>query len=52
MYPFCPVHGQVLELLAKGGVRFIAMRCAGYDRVDLQAAQRLGIRVVRVPTYS
>lgn len=46
----CPP--QVLEVLHAGGVRFVAMRCAGYDRVDVEAAKRLGIRVVRVPTYS
>jgi D-lactate dehydrogenase len=33
-------------------VRLIAMRCAGFDRVDLAACARHGIRVVRVPTYS
>lgn len=43
---------QVLKALASKGVRFIAMRCAGYDRVDLRAAAELGIRVARVPTYS
>ena len=43
---------EVIETLAEGGVRFIAMRCAGYDRVDLEAAARYGIRVVRVPSYS
>ena len=32
--------------------RFVAMRCAGFDRVDLPACQWLGIRVARVPTYS
>lgn len=42
----------VLERLAEGGVKTIAMRCAGFDRVDLEAAQRLGLTVVRVPTYS
>lgn len=25
-------HSQVLKVLAEGGVRFVAMRCAGYDR--------------------
>lgn len=43
---------QILEALAGYGVKTIAMRCAGYDRVDLVAAKRLGMRVVRVPTYS
>jgi len=41
-----------IEILASGGVKCIAMRCAGFDRVDLAAAQKLGIRVVRVPAYS
>jgi lactate dehydrogenase-like 2-hydroxyacid dehydrogenase len=30
----------------------IAMRCAGFDRVDLKAAEEHGIKVARVPTYS
>lgn len=42
----------VLERLAAGGVKFIAMRCAGYDRVDLQAAKERGFKIARVPTYS
>lgn len=43
---------EVLEALAAQGVRCVALRCAGFDRVDLTAAQRLGVTVVRVPTYS
>lgn len=43
---------EVVRALAEVGVRFIAMRCAGYDRVDLRAAARAGLRVVRVPSYS
>ncbi|USD34303.1 MULTISPECIES: 2-hydroxyacid dehydrogenase [Vibrio] len=42
----------VLEALAEQGVKLIAMRCAGFDRVDLNTAKRLGIQVVRVPAYS
>lgn len=38
--------------MAEGGVRLIALRCAGYDRVDVAAAAAAGMRVVRVPTYS
>ena len=41
-----------MDILADGGVRVIAMRCAGYDRVDLNAAASHRIKVVRVPTYS
>lgn len=43
---------DVLEALKEAGVTCVAMRCAGYDRVDIQAAEELGIRVVRVPAYS
>lgn len=42
----------VLEELAANNVRLIAMRCAGFDKVDLDAAKSLGIQVVRVPAYS
>jgi D-lactate dehydrogenase len=44
--------GPVLEQLAALGVRFVAVRAAGYDQVDLAAAARLGIRVANVPEYS
>jgi D-lactate dehydrogenase len=43
---------QVLEDLSKLGVRVLALRCAGYNQVDLQAAKKWGLRVVRVPAYS
>ena len=42
----------VLTDLAANGTQVLAMRCAGYNNVDLQAAKELGIRVVRVPAYS
>ncbi|ERO64499.1 2-hydroxyacid dehydrogenase [Pseudomonas piscis] len=42
----------VLERLAAGGTRLIALRSAGYNHVDLAAAKRLGLDVVRVPAYS
>ncbi|MGK6319556.1 2-hydroxyacid dehydrogenase [Sphingomonas sp. DT-204] len=43
---------EVLERLAAEGVRLVALRCAGFNNVDLAAAERLGIAVVRVPAYS
>ena len=46
------VDAQVIETLARLGVRFIALRCAGYNNVDLEAAKRCSIQVVRVPAYS
>ncbi|MGE8359468.1 2-hydroxyacid dehydrogenase [Pseudomonas sp.] len=42
----------VLEALAQGGTRLIALRSAGYNHVDLAAAERLGLCVVHVPAYS
>ncbi|KAF3883700.1 MULTISPECIES: 2-hydroxyacid dehydrogenase [Nostocales] len=41
-----------LELLASQGTRLIALRCAGFNNVDLKAAAELGMTVVRVPAYS
>jgi D-lactate dehydrogenase len=46
------LDAETLEKLAKGGTRFIAMRCAGFNNVDLPAAAALGIQVARVPAYS
>ena len=46
------LDAAVLEALAADGVRLIALRCAGFNNVDLAAAQRLGIAVARVPAYS
>ncbi|MEZ8801134.1 2-hydroxyacid dehydrogenase [Vibrio splendidus] len=43
---------DVLEILAKGGTKLIALRCAGFDKVDLDAAKEFGLQVVRVPAYS
>lgn len=43
---------DVIELLAQGGVKLIALRSAGFNHVDLAAAERLGLTVVRVPAYS
>jgi D-lactate dehydrogenase len=41
-----------LDGLAGMGVRFITLRCAGFNNVDLDHAGRLGLRVARVPAYS
>ncbi|AXA23918.1 MULTISPECIES: 2-hydroxyacid dehydrogenase [Pseudomonas] len=43
---------EVLQRLASGGTRLIALRSAGYNHVDLAAAAHLGLTVVRVPAYS
>jgi D-lactate dehydrogenase len=41
-----------LEKLQQGGTRLVALRSAGYNHVDLEAAADLGLTVVRVPAYS
>ncbi|TMU70614.1 2-hydroxyacid dehydrogenase [Pseudomonas fluorescens] len=46
------LSAPVLERLVAGGTRLIALRSAGYNHVDLPAAKRLGLAVVRVPAYS
>lgn len=43
---------ESLEGLAAAGVRLLALRSAGFNHVDLAAAERLGITVLRVPAYS
>ncbi len=46
------LDSRVLKLLLKGKTRSIALRCAGYNNVDLKTAKALGFQVVRVPAYS
>ncbi|MDE3236675.1 MAG: 2-hydroxyacid dehydrogenase [Bacteroidota bacterium] len=46
------VNAEVIQLLAGKGVKIIALRCAGFNNVDLQAAKQYGIHVCRVPAYS
>ena len=46
------LDATVLTQLAEGGVSLVALRCAGFNNVDLEAAGRLGMRVGHVPTYS
>jgi D-lactate dehydrogenase len=43
---------EVLQTLSLMGVQMIAMRCAGFDRVDTKAARAYGMTVARVPAYS
>ncbi len=43
---------EVLAQLHAAGVRMIALRCAGFNNVDLAAAAEFGIAVTRVPAYS
>ncbi len=43
---------QIIKSLSEYGVKLLALRCAGYNNVDLKAAHDYGITVVRVPAYS
>lgn len=43
---------KTIAVLKEIGVEMIALRCAGYNNVDLAAAETQGITVVRVPEYS
>lgn len=43
---------ECLRILSLLGVKMIAMRCAGFDRVDIHAAKAYGFTVARVPAYS
>jgi D-lactate dehydrogenase len=46
------VDRPCLEALVKLGIKHVALRCAGFNSVDLGAAKELGIAVTRVPAYS
>lgn len=46
------VNDHVITTLASGGTRLIATRSAGFNHIDLDAARRHNIAVVRVPAYS
>jgi D-lactate dehydrogenase len=46
------LDAPALDRLHSHGVRFIVLRCAGFNQVDLRHAATLGIRVARVPAYS
>lgn len=43
---------EVIDVLAQKKVTIIALRCAGFNNVNLEAAKKHGIRVCRVPAYS
>lgn len=46
------VGKETVEVLSRMGVKLILMRCAGFNNVDLEAAEAYGISVLRVPGYS
>lgn len=46
------LNADVITQLARYGVKLIALRTAGFNHVDLAAAKKMGLTVVRVPAYS
>ena len=42
----------IIQQLSQQGIKLIALRCAGYNNVDLDAAEEFDVSVVRVPAYS
>lgn len=46
------LNKEVVEALSKLGVKLIALRCAGFNNVDLETAKQKNIAIVRVPAYS
>ena len=46
------VDAQVLRMLADSGTKHVALRCAGFNNIDLEVAKQCGIEVSRVPAYS
>jgi len=46
------INAAVIARLASLGIELVALRCAGYNNVDLAAAKKHRITVVRVPEYS
>lgn len=43
---------EVLRILKKGGIRYLVLRSAGFNHIDLEEAGKLGISIARVPAYS
>ena len=46
------LNAEALAVLAQQGTRLVALRSAGFNHVDIAAAEKLGLTVVRVPAYS
>lgn len=48
----CRLNAQVLARLAQMGIKLVVLRAAGFNGIDIAAAEKLGICVARVPAYS
>lgn len=47
-----PIDEAIIKKLERLGIKLIALRCAGYNQIDLKSAAKHGIKIVRVPAYS
>src|SRR5690554_3973020 len=46
------IDNKTLQKMQKQNIRLLTLRCAGFNNVDLEAADRYGITILRVPAYS
>ncbi len=46
------LNKETIEKIAANGIKIIALRCAGFNNVDITAAHENNVTVVRVPAYS
>lgn len=46
------LNAKVIKKLANNNIKLIALRCAGFNNVDIEAAEKYDIKVTRVPAYS
>lgn len=46
------LDGHLLAKISEAGIRLVVLRCAGFNNVDLRAAQNRKITIMRVPAYS
>lgn len=46
------VNAETLKTMKEQNIKLLALRCAGFNNVDLEAAEKYGITVLRVPAYS
>ena len=46
------LDAATLEQLAEIGVKLVVLRCAGFNNVNLDAAEKFNINIYRVPAYS
>ncbi|TVQ15721.1 MAG: 2-hydroxyacid dehydrogenase [Bacteroidetes bacterium] len=46
------INAETLQLLAEANIKLVALRCAGFNNVDLKEAKKQNIRILRVPAYS